>query len=304
MLKKIFLRWLPYRFLHWVSRKDFPYTHEIVPAPPVFEQSFIEVPDEIAERSFYLCLRSDSFMEYYININGLYGDWEKESLKIWAFLSKKAQTIIDIGANTGIYTMVSKNNHPDAFVLAVEPIPINFQVLEENILQNKLTKVVAQNVALSNYDGTSTMYMLKDQLNFMTSLEGDRYATHPEIKGDKEVVEVAVEVCKYHTLHAQHHVGKIDLLKIDVEGHELAILEDMRDFLERDMPVILLEVIGDQAAESLDRLFKEIGYTTFISIDEINLSKRVEKIWDNDHHNFLICLEETYQYLQSKALVK
>ena len=50
-------------------------------------------------------------------------------------------------------------------------------------------------------------------------------------------------------------------------------------------------------------MFSKLDYE-FISIDEENKSKKVNKLWDNEHHNFLICGKETVSYLQSIGLVE
>ena len=73
-----------------------------------------------------------------------------------------------------------------------------------------------------------------------------------------------------------------------MEGHELEVLTPMFELIRKDRPVILIEIIGDENARVLTELFLKLEYS-FISIDEVGKSKVVEKLWDNDHHNFLIC---------------
>jgi hypothetical protein len=50
-------------------------------------------------------------------------------------------------------------------------------------------------------------------------------------------------------------------------------------------------------------MFKKLNYS-FISMDEQNLSKQVDKMWDNHHHNFLVCKQETVDYLKGLNLVQ
>lgn len=263
--------------------------------------NFFKIDDTVAKKKLNLFLREDSFMEAVILEKGLYGDWEKESLKIWAELSKKSNTIIDIGANTGIYSLIAQNNNSKAKIIAIEPVDINFEVLTKNINKNNFA-IFSEKIALSDQDGIAEMFMLKDRLNYMTSVNDDRYALHPEIKGDFEVVTIQVPTKPFSFVYEKHQLKNIDLIKIDVEGHEITVLNSMLPYIEKFKPSIIIEIIGDENAEILTEMFLKFDYE-FVSIDEINLSKKVEKLWDNDHHNFLICKKETVKYLRSINLV-
>ena len=259
------------------------------------------IEDKIASRSFEMYIREDSMIEPRILSKGLYNDWEKESLKIWAELSKKANTILDIGANTGIYSLIAQNNNAVAKIIAIEPVEINFEVLSRNIQQNNFS-IHAEQVALSDKEGTAQMFMLKDQLNYMTSVNDNRYALHPEIQGDSAVVEIQVPLKPFSYINSKYDLRKIDLIKIDVEGHEITVLGAMLPYIRESKPVILIEVIGDDNAAQLDAMFTNLNYR-FISINESKKSVVADKLWDNDHHNFLICFDDTIAFLREKSLV-
>ena len=284
-------------------------THKIIPKALqklLFPHKFIEplffaIKDSIAQKPFQMYLREDSYIESEILSKGLYGGWEKESLRIWAELSKISQIIIDIGANTGIYALLAQNNNPGSKIIAVEPVDINYNVLYQNIKLNRFP-VNAEKVALSDKEGIAKMYMLKDRINYMTSVNDNRYTLHPEIKGDNELLEIEVPIKLYSYIHQKYNLDDIHLVKIDVEGHEIAVINAMKLYLEKYKPSILIEIIGDENAKALDNIFRKIGYE-YISIDEENKSFVVDKLWDNDHHNFLICNKSTILYLQSKNLI-
>lgn len=265
------------------------------------DRRFVVIKDPIAGKPFSMLLREDSMMERFLIAKGLYGEWERESLKIWAQLAKQSQTIIDIGANTGVYALLAKNNNPTSVVVAIEPIDVNHDVLTRNIRENGFD-IVTEKVALSDTEGMATMFMLKDRLNYMTSVNENRYAGHPEIQGEAEVVEIKVPLKPFTYVCDQHKLTQIDLVKIDVEGHEITVLRGMMTAIQESKPVILIEVIGDEHARQLDAMFRKLDYR-FVSIDEIGVSKVVDHLWDNNHHNFLICHERTIQYLRDKGLV-
>lgn len=296
-MKKIIAKYIRLFIPHFVLALLFPSRFK-----KNIYNKFITIEDEIAKKSFKMYLRKDCYIESVVLNKGLYGNWEKESLKIWSQLSKRSQTIIDIGANTGIYSILAQNNNPKSKVIAIEPVDINFEVLSQNISRNKFP-IIAEKIALSDVEGTAKMFMLKDRLNYMTSINDDRYALHPEIKGNMEVVEIKVPIKPFSYVYEKHNLEKIDLIKIDVEGHEISVLNGMLLYLEKHKPTILIEIIGDDNAIQLDVMFKKLGYE-FISIDEENISVVVDRLWDNDHHNFLICDKKTVAYLQLIKLVK
>jgi FkbM family methyltransferase len=296
-MKKLLSKYIRLLIPHFILVKLFPSKFK----KNIFNK-FIIVEDQIAKKAIKLFLREDSFMEKVIYKHGLYGDWEKESLKIWAELSKKAQTIIDIGANTGIYSILAQNNNSSAKIIAIEPVDLNYGILSKNIKKNKFP-ILSEKIALSDQEGTAKMFMLKDRLNYMTSINDNRYDLHPEIKGNKEVVEIEVPIKPFSFVYKKHDLNKIDLIKIDVEGHEITVLNSMLPYLEKYKPAIIIEIIGDENAEILNDMFNKLRYE-FIRIDEVNKSKKVDRLWDNDHHNFLICCKETVSYLQSMDLVE
>lgn len=291
MIKKIIINIIPKKILHFLFPKKYK-----VKLP-----MFIEVFDLYSNNKIYFYLREDSFMEKEIFNSGLYGNWEKESLKIWAYLSKESSNIIDIGANTGIYSIIAIKNNKKAQVIAVEPIDINHSVLINNVKKNKV-KIITEKIALSDKVGIAKMFMLKDKLNYMTSINDNRYDLHPEIKGKSEVVEVEVPIDTFENLFKRNNLNSIDLIKIDVEGHEIEVLLSMTAYIEKYKPNIIIEIIGNENAKIIQNIFDAFSYK-YIAIDEENISKVVDGLWDNDHHNFLLCNEKTVEKLKIANLI-
>lgn len=285
MIKKWVLKNIPYEVLLFFFPSKF--------SSNIFlKDRFIKIQDDIANKKFQMYLRSDTWIESEFLKKGLYGGWEKISLQIWAYLSRNSKIIIDIGANTGTYALLSRNNNPTAQIIAVEPIDINYSLLMKNIAKNNYD-IIAEKIALSDKEGIATMYMLKDRLNYMTSVNDNRYKLHPEIQGESEVVTIEVPIMPFSYLVQKHNLLTIDLIKLDVEGHELAVLRSMEKVLVDHHPAILIEVIGDENAGNLDKFFRNVGYKKFFAVNEKIGIREVNELWDNDHANFLICNEET-----------
>jgi FkbM family methyltransferase len=269
-----------------------------LPAGP----GLIPVLDKVSGQRLMLTWRTDSMMETQIYRYGLYGAWERQSLRLWAHLCADAREILDVGANTGIYSLLARKNNAQARILAMEPVPVNAGVLQANIDANA-ADILVERSAMSDRDGEAVMYMLSDQLNYMTSVNDDRYALHPEIVGQSKVVPITVPTTTWETLRAKHRLSGPDLIKIDVEGHELAVMRSLLALLVEQRPTILLEVIGDDNAAQLNNMLRPLGYV-FFSIDEVGRSIRpAADLWDNDHQNFLVCRTDVAETLRNKGLI-
>lgn len=263
----------------------------------------ISVWDEVSRQHIMMTWRSDSMMETQFFRYGLYGAWERQSLRIWAHLCVDAHEILDVGANTGVYSLLARKNNPSAKIVALEPIPANADVLQANLDAN-VAGVVVERIAMSDSDGEAVMYMLKDQLNYMTSVNDNRYALHPEIAGRGTVVPIGVPVMTWATLKAKGELKRPDLIKIDVEGHEVAVMRSLYAHVAQYRPTILLEVIGAENADSVNEMLRSLDYV-FISIDEVGRTATVvESLWDNDHQNFLLCRQEVADALRTNGLVR
>ena len=118
-------------------------------------------------------------------------------------------------SNTGLYSVLAKVNNVKSKVLSIEPIHTNFNVLKAN---NKLNKfdIITEQVALSNKIGEAKMYMFKDKLNYMTSVNTNRYEGNPEIIQGKEIIEINVPLQLFSYLFNKHSLQSIELIKIDI----------------------------------------------------------------------------------------
>ena len=130
--------------------------------------------------------------------------------------------IIDAGAHIGLSTLYFKKQLPLARVIAIEPNPTNFELLEKNIWDNKLANVNTIQVALDTHEGTTQLNIDRNQAWYSTSslLENAWNGDLPS-----EPIEV-----KTMTLSGLLH-EPVDLLKLDIEGSELAVLKEAEDKL-------------------------------------------------------------------------
>lgn len=198
-------------------------------------------------------------------------DWEKEVKHV--FTPKQGEVIIDVGAHIGAYTIRhAKIVGKDGLVIALEPDPENFRLLNENVKLNKLSNVVALRMAAYGSDGTSILYRKGSSEHSLIS------AHHEEFNG-----EINVPTITFDTLVRKFDINGVDWVKIDVEGAELAVLEGASNVL-RIIRNLVVEVWYENAEELL-RMLRQEGYKiAVLSCNESNMYVLAERK-SRAHHN-------------------
>jgi len=164
---------------------------------------------------------------------------------------------LDVGACHGIFSLVFVNVRPEAAALAVEPSAIAFSILTENVRLGRLRNVVARQVACGAAAGELRMRQLWHHLEALP-------APAASSAGDDDPV-VAVPMQSVDELCADLDFQP-DLVKVDVEGYELAVLRGARATLGRYRPPLFLELhpqrlreLGGSVEEVVD-LLAGLGY--------------------------------------------
>lgn len=215
---------------------------------------------------------------------GLYGGWEKDSMKLWVQLSKISNVIIDIGANSGIYSLVAKSVQPNSQVYAFEPVNRVYKKLVKNIELNGFD-IVTKELAVSNRTGNAIVY---DNLNeHVYSVTVNKNLFAPTTK----VVESLIQTITLDEFISKNNIKNIDLIKIDVETHEPEVLEGFKFHLEKFKPTLLIEVLNEEIAEKINHYIKDLGYLYF-NISEKGTIRQTDKVYKSDYFNYLICNSE------------
>lgn len=142
---------------------------------------------------------------------------------------------IDLGANFGLYTrFLADAVGPTGVVHAVEPIPPMYEVLRSNVRRLGLSNVRTHRVAIS--DSTRSVVMTIPRYpaggsNFYEARIGG--AGKPVLVSAARLDDLFLDL------------PRVDLIKCDVEGHELAVLRGASAVMGRHRPAWLVEVSGD-----------------------------------------------------------
>lgn len=150
-------------------------------------------------------------------------------------------TFFDIGANIGYFTLLGASSvGPGGHVHSFEPNPGVFDELKRNVALNRFTQVTHNNVAVSDCAGNVQLYFAPEMDSGLASMRQTS-----ELLTQMQTVR-AITLDEYV---AQHAVGKIRAMKLDVEGAELMVLQGAQNLLaSTDKPdLIALEAVRSHA---------------------------------------------------------
>lgn len=218
---------------------------------------------------------------------GIENGFEKTSVRLWRKLCIDTPVVLDIGANTGLYSLVTKALNPSAKVFAFEPVPKVLEYLNYNVEINNYDITVIPKAA-SNFNGTATVYLRKDE-GFTTSVTVNKSLLAETTPKD----ELIIECIKLADFISKNNIERIDLIKLDVETHEPEVLEGMGVYLDKFKPDFLIEIWDEACAIKLNTLFKDKGYLYFDIDDKNDIVTQKDEITVSSFWNYLICKPET-----------
>jgi FkbM family methyltransferase len=160
----------------------------------------------------------------------------------WLFLRlvRRGDTVFDVGANLGVYSLLfSRLVGRRGQVHAFEPGPPTFAGLGRHLeREGPCRNLTANHLAVGAAAGTATLYLPGDD-HGQASLSRQTTGSWPTAPA---VAEFAVPMTTLDAYAAARTPGPVHLIKIDVEGAELGVLQGGARLLARDHPLLHLEV--------------------------------------------------------------
>jgi FkbM family methyltransferase len=166
--------------------------------------------------------------------------WEPQLLPWWRGCCRQASAILELGANVGYFTVQGARAGPRARYVAVEPYPASAAVCRANLALNRVTSVeLVAAAAVADGDLASVeLRVPADQLAAPTVAFVGAGSELPEPMGRHVTRTVAVPAVDVRAL-----LPGVDLLKLDVEGQEHALLAAAREHLRGSRPTVFVEVL-------------------------------------------------------------
>ncbi len=155
-------------------------------------------------------------------------------LDVLRAFAPRCRVIIDVGANVGLYSVVMASNAgADAVVHAFEPHPLTYRQLLRHRDLNAAGGVICHNLACGAEPEIRRLFMAG---------RGDSAKASLHQIGDAVDAGIDVEVVTLDAMATALGLERLDLIKIDVEGHEPEALIGARRSIERFRPVLCVEV--------------------------------------------------------------
>jgi FkbM family methyltransferase len=181
--------------------------------------------------------------------NGLPGKWEQGALRVWMQLCRlpDTKTIFDIGANTGIYSLIAQALNPQAQVHAFEPVPSIFQQLQTNVKLNHFP-IQCHSIAASDVTGEGTIFLTPDLHAYSITLNKNLYDSTVKVQPRR------IATYRLDEWIDKLHISPPDILKIDVETHEPEVLRGLGNYLHKQQPLMIVEVLNPEIGKQVREL--------------------------------------------------
>jgi FkbM family methyltransferase len=163
-----------------------------------------------------------------------WGAFDLSEAFVYSRLARPGMVVVDGGANVGQYTLLGSTAvGPSGAVHSFEPVPQNWRRLRHHVDMNGCANVHLNQLGL----WSSSRNML---VGMPPGIKGNAGAF--SVRGGAEPSGLEISVVALDEYLAQTKVARVDFLKLDVEGAEPWVIEGAMGTLERDRPLIFMEV--------------------------------------------------------------
>ena len=191
--------------------------------------------------------------------------WEPRLLPWWRRCCARASAVLELGANVGYFTVQGARAAPRARYLAVEPHPVSAGVCRANLALNGIGSVELVEAAAVAGAGCPAVELRVPAGQLATPtvafLGEDTELPAPMRRHVAGTLAVpAVDVCSL--------LAGVDLVKLDVEGQEYALLAAAHDHLRAHHPTVFVEVLPGTARlrRLLAELCRDDGYRCYVPV--------------------------------------
>lgn len=228
---------------------------------------------------------------------------ETNDLNAFSKLIHHGDIILDIGANTGLYSIVSSIASQETIIYAFEPNPINLVRLNRNIELNSISNISIIPFAVGNSNQEISFTVPEDDSLSDTSSAVESFSKST-YRGELKWKNIKVSQVRIDDFIKSHNIAKINMLKIDVEGYEIEVLKGSMQSILRWKPVILIEsFLNDDKRTFLEKFVQEAGYTIYLIFKE-GIVRIGGKFENNAGLNYLLMNYETKNVFTKMVEVK
>lgn len=202
-------------------------------------------------------------------------DPEKDDMEfVCRFLTENGcGTVLDIGANVGLYSLSLYQGHRDAVYHVFEPVPATYRKLVATARLNGADPehYIMHNLGFSDKQGMQELYLpAESEAASLRMVEDGFYRKRStemgEYTGASDVEKVLCRIDTVDCFVRSHGIEGIGFIKIDVEGNEKSVLEGAAETIRRESPLVYCELLRKHARrfgyhpDDVIRQMEESGY--------------------------------------------
>jgi FkbM family methyltransferase len=217
-----------------------------------------------------------------------FGHFEQADCANWMKAARYANTIFDVGANVGLYSLLAATVNPQSTIYAFEPTDSIQAEFNANLRLNGIQNVQVEPFAVG---ATSAHGFLHRSVGPTGDNEGTNYVTPDKLRdSDTEIHMVSLDdFCR------ERAIERIDLLKMDIEGGEYDALMGAQSLLERQaigcLFIELLERVavpqGGHSTVEVKKILHKHGYQIFTVERGKAIPVPVEKVHTRNGDNVI-----------------
>jgi FkbM family methyltransferase len=161
--------------------------------------------------------------------------WIRQSLQL-----RQARVIFDVGANHGDFSKAASVCFPQADVFLFEPLPLLRSILESEVTRHR-NQWHFHPIALGASEGHLPLYVdpANDTIGSLAGFSESYNKMHNQSPNRSNTAKIEVPIESLDNFCQRERIGQIDLIKIDVEGFEFAVLDGSSEMLGNTKAIII-----------------------------------------------------------------
>ena len=156
--------------------------------------------------------------------------FETPMTRMFSTLIRPDFQILDVGANIGCTSLLFSDLGQQ--VVAFEPLPRTFELLEKNVGLAQKNNITTLPFALGDENGSAQMYFLDENRSMAFVLDRTSRDDRPA---------AIIKIKRLDDMFPEIGIDRLDFMKIDVEGYELRVLEGAKNTIEQYRPIVQME---------------------------------------------------------------
>lgn len=196
------------------------------------------------------------------NIASYYGEWSDVEVTLFKEILTPDSNVVEVGSNIGMHAVPLAKFIPQGRLICFEPQRIIFQQLCCNLALNNLTNVETYRMGVSNSQGKQWIESsdYSESWNYGSFSLDKGFSTEGEFEG--KVSQDEIEIVNLDHFSPVQRLNRLDLLKIDAEGFDIAVLEGARKTIAHFNPYIFIEIHADSFENTL-KAIEKLGYQAY-----------------------------------------